>query len=154
MVSEKVLFNQLVSFREDLLFVLEDVTEEESELIPKGFRNNIHWNMGHILLDQYMWIYFQLEEEMPYDYLEKYFGYGTTPDHFSNETPTYSELLSLLKEQTNKIRETFSNRLSEKLLKVTELEMSTVGEVLPRTMYHEGLHIGTIITMKKLIRGM
>ena len=154
MVSEKVIFNQLSAFREDLLYVLEDVTEEEAELIPNGFRNNIRWNMGHILLDQYTWIYFQLNEETPYKEWEKFFGFGTTPDDFTKETPNYSELLTLLKTQPNYIRETFMNRLSEKLLKVTELEMSTVGEVLPRTMYHEGLHIGTIMAIKKLIRGM
>lgn len=32
---------------------LEDVTkttEEEADIVPEGFKNNIRWNIGHILL--------------------------------------------------------------------------------------------------------
>ncbi|MDQ1000291.1 putative damage-inducible protein DinB [Neobacillus niacini] len=52
----EVLFNQLESYRSYILGVLENVTEDKAAVIPKGFNNNIRWNLGHIYLDQYLWI--------------------------------------------------------------------------------------------------
>jgi hypothetical protein len=52
----EVLFNQLESYRSYILGVLENVSGEEADEIPKGFNNKIRWNLGHIYLDQYLWI--------------------------------------------------------------------------------------------------
>lgn len=56
-------FKQLDSYRSDILGVLENVTKEEAEIIPQGFHNNIHWNLGHIYLDQYLWIEALIKEK-------------------------------------------------------------------------------------------
>ncbi len=50
----EVLFTQLESYRREVLGVLEDITEEQAEVIPAGFKNNIRWNLGHMYLDQYL----------------------------------------------------------------------------------------------------
>lgn len=52
----EVLFNQLESYRSEILGVADTVSEEDAEKIPAGFNNNIRWNLGHIYLDQYLWI--------------------------------------------------------------------------------------------------
>ena len=60
----EVLFNQLNSYRSYILHVLENVTKEEADIVPNGFNNNIRWNMGHIYLDQYLWIHALTKDKM------------------------------------------------------------------------------------------
>lgn len=147
----EVLFNQLESYRSYILGVLENVTEEEAEYIPKGFNNNIRWNLGHIYLDQYLWIQAVTKEKacVPEQY-KSWFGFGTSPADFSSETPSIEELKVLLKKQPAHIKEEFGDRLEEEF-PPTEMGMHTIEQVLIRTIFHEGMHLQAILDLKKCI---
>ncbi|MFP3918079.1 DinB family protein [Lysinibacillus telephonicus] len=147
----KVLFQQLESYRGNIINVLENITEEQSEIVPKGFNNNIRWNMGHILLDQYLWIEALTKEksEVP-EQFNYWFGFGTSPANFNADTPSFHELKELLKIQPAKIREAYSNRLEEEFPTV-EMGMYTIEQVLIRTIFHEGMHLQAILDIKKFI---
>lgn len=147
----KILFNQLESYRENILHVLNNVSAEAAEMVPNQFRNNIRWNMGHIYLDQYLWITAVTKEETeaPQEF-QKWFGYGTTPEEFSEETPSFEELKELLRKQPARIMETYGHRLEEKF-PPTEMGMHTIEQVLIRTIFHEGMHLQTIIDIKKCL---
>lgn len=148
----EVLFNQLKSYREHISYLLDDLSEQTAEVIPTGFNNNIRWNAGHIYLDQYKWIEHLTKEktEVPEDYLT-WFGYGTSPLNFTNETPTLEELKILLKNQPERIKELYGHRLEEEF-PPTEMGMFTIEQVLIRTIFHEGMHIQSIIDILKLVR--
>ncbi|MER2155644.1 MAG: DinB family protein [Solibacillus sp.] len=77
----EILFNQLRSYRNATLSLLEDVSVEDAEIIPNRFNNNIRWNLGHIYVDQYLWIETQIIEikNVPSEY-NSWFGYGTSPE--------------------------------------------------------------------------
>jgi uncharacterized damage-inducible protein DinB len=147
-----VLFNQLESYRSYILGVLENVTEEEAEVIPKGFNNNIRWNLGHIYLDQYLWIQAVTKEKagVP-EQFQTWFGYGTSPANFTSETPTIGELKNLLKEQPAQIKAQYGERLEEEF-PPTEMGMHTIEQVLIRTIFHEGMHLQTILDLKKCMK--
>lgn len=148
----EVLFNQLESYRSYILGVLETVTEEEAEVIPKGFNNNIRWNLGHIYLDQYLWIQAVTKEKagVPEPF-QTWFGYGTSPANFTAETPTVEELKKLLKEQPAQIKAQYGERLEEEFAP-TEMGMHTIEQVLIRTIFHEGMHLQTILDLKKCMK--
>lgn len=111
---QEILFKSLETYRNDLLESIDDVSEEEAEAIPKGFRNNIRWNMGHTYLDQYLWIFaVTREKDETFEKLNEWFGFGTTPADFTEETPTFEELKYLLKNQINDIKKRYSHRLEE-----------------------------------------
>ncbi|TWG30554.1 DinB family protein [Geobacillus sp. C56-T2] len=61
----EVLFRQLEDYRRELLRVVDGLTEEEADIVPKGFNNNIRWNLGHVYLDQYLWIQHVTKEPIP-----------------------------------------------------------------------------------------
>lgn len=145
----KILFNQLETYREYVLHVLNDVTAETAEIVPNCFRNNIRWNMGHIYLDQYLWIQALTKEktEVPDDF-QKWFGFGTTPENFSEETPAFEKLKEMLKQQPTRLLETYGHRLEEEY-PPTEMGMHTIEQVLIRTIFHEGMHLQTIVDIKK-----
>ncbi|MDQ0974563.1 putative damage-inducible protein DinB [Neobacillus niacini] len=148
----EVLFTQLESYRSYVLGVLENVSEEEAEVIPKGFNNNIRWNLGHIYLDQYLWIQAVTKEKagVP-EQFQTWFGYGTSPANFTPDTPTIHELKNLLKEQPAQIKTQYGERLEEDF-PPTEMGMHTIEQVLIRTIFHEGMHLQTILDLKKCMK--
>ncbi|TCZ79493.1 DinB family protein [Paenibacillus albiflavus] len=145
----EVLFMQLNTYRSELLETVAGLTQAEAEHIPQGFNNNIRWNLGHIYIDQYLWIRVLTKEEMPFPstYMD-WFGYGTDPSRFTSETPTLSELISILQQQPLIIQEKYQDRMDEEYDQ-TEMGMHTIEQVLVRTIFHEGLHIGAIQAIKK-----
>lgn len=147
----KVLFQQLESYRGNIVDVLETITEEKAEIVPEGFKNNIRWHMGHIFLDQYLWIEALTKEksEVPKQF-NNWFGFGTSPANFSTETPTFHELKELLKIQPSKIKDSYGNRLEEEFPQI-EMGMFTIEHVLIRTIFHEGMHLQAILDIKKVI---
>ncbi|MFP7298681.1 DinB family protein [Neobacillus niacini] len=148
----EVLFTQLETYRSYILGVLENVTEEEAEVIPKGFNNNIRWNLGHIYLDQYLWIQaVTMEKARVPEQFKDWFGYGTSPANFTPDTPSVEELKNLLKEQPAQIKAEYGNRLEEEF-PPTEMGMHTIEQVLIRTIFHEGMHLQTILDLKKCMK--
>ncbi len=145
----QVLFMQLESYRNILLAVLEGITEEQADIIPPRFRNNIHWNMGHVYLDQYLWIA-TLTKDMSAipPTFQKWFGFGTSPADFTQDTPTFEELRKLLKAQPAAIKKTYGDRLEEQF-SPTDMGMHTIEQVLIRTIFHEGMHLQAILDIKK-----
>jgi uncharacterized damage-inducible protein DinB len=148
----EVLFTQLESYRSYILGVLENVSEEVADVIPEGFNNNIRWNLGHIYLDQYLWIQAVTKEKagVP-EQFQTWFGYGTSPANFTPEAPTLGELKNLLKEQPAQIKAQYGERLEEEF-PPTEMGMHTIEQVLIRTIFHEGMHLQTILDLKKCMK--
>ncbi|WP_026690474.1 DinB family protein [Alteribacter aurantiacus] len=147
-----ILFNQLKSYREELLQLVEDVNEEEAEVIPRGFNNNIRWNLGHVYLDQHLWIQaLTKEKNEEVDHYNHSFGFGTTPGYFTENTPSFALLKDRLKHQPDQILEEYGGRLAETFTPI-EMGMETVEQVLIRTIFHEGMHTQAILDLKKVIR--
>ncbi|MDR7073123.1 DinB family protein [Fictibacillus barbaricus] len=151
-MKNEILLKQLAAFRHNTLSVMEGLTEEDADFIPEGFKNNIRWNLGHIYLDQYDWLYHKTREDnpAPKQYREM-FGYGTKPEDWKQSPPTLSELRNRLMEQVEHIKAEFGYRLDQELDEPTELGMNSFAELLPRTFYHEGMHVGTILAIRKAI---
>lgn len=145
----EVLFEQLRTYRSELLSIVEGLSDAEVDKVPEGFNNNIRWNLGHVLVDQYLWIWVLTKEDMliPPGFNE-WFGFGTGPSHFTDATPKLSALVELLKEQPYLIQERYHGKMEEEFAP-TEMGMSTIEQVLIRTIFHEGLHIGAIQALKR-----
>lgn len=147
-----VLFEQLHTYRRELLGMVEGVSEVESKIIPNGFNNTIQWNLGHVLVDQYLWIRALTKEEMPISMkFNEWFGYGSKPSDFTNETPTVSQLIAMLKEQPFIIQEKYQDRMEEEF-PPTDMGMYTIEQVLIRTIFHEGIHLSTIREIKRKLK--
>lgn len=152
---QEILLNSLETYRKDLLEAVEDVSEEEAELIPKGFRNNIRWNLGHTYLDQYLWIIaVTREKDETMEKFNQWFGFGTTPADFTEETPTFQELKGLLENQINEIKKRYSHRLEEAHPPTSMEHYTTIEQVLVRTAFHEGMHVQAINDIKKCLRNV
>jgi len=147
----EVLFQQLRDYRQETLNLVADITETMADRVPAGFTNNIRWNLGHIYLDQLLWIQHLTKEpiELPEQY-QQFFAYGTRPAGWQGEPPTLDKLRERLAGQIDWIRERYGERLEE-VFPATESGMHTIAQVLVRTIFHEGLHIGAIQALRRAI---
>lgn len=149
--EQEVLFNQLSAYRSDVLMAVEGITAEQAEVVPANFNNNIRWNLGHIYLDQFLWIETLTKETSEATrYFNQWFGFGTSPNDFTLETPTFEALKNLLREQPNVIRKQYQHRLAEEFEPI-EMGIYTIEQVLMRTVFHEGMHLQAMMDIRKCI---
>jgi hypothetical protein len=154
---EHYIFKQLGFVRENTLSQVVGMKDEESLLIPKGFNNNIKWNLGHIYVIQEKFR-FQImgEETQLLNYFMELFGSGTKPTEWGNqELPTIHELIQLLRNQLDRIEQNLEGRLDDGIPPYTTstgLTLSTVKELISFCLYHEGMHFDAIKSIKRMIQ--
>jgi hypothetical protein len=124
--------------------------------VPKGFNNNILWNLGHLFVatENLLFKASGRETHFPEDYPEA-FGGGTSPKTWTTEPPTKEEILSELADQIKRITETFEGHLDDALpkeLNIASIEMKTVGDLLEFTTLHETIHFTTIKLYNQLLK--
>ena len=130
------------------------LSEEQLLFIPEGFRNNILWNLGHLIVTQQILHYRRTGQEMYISpYLVNQFRRGTSPADWEN-TPDISDLLPLLMDLPNKLEEDYQAgklKTYEKLTTSTGVVLSNIEEAISYNNFHEGLHMGVLLSMKKLL---
>ncbi|NOU93911.1 DinB family protein [Paenibacillus sp. LMG 31456] len=146
------LFLQLDLVRERTLQQLELVTEEIADQIPLGYRNNLRWNLGHILTVQENLVFKLIGEpvSLPETY-SSLFNNGTSPADWQIEPPAIETIKLQLTQQTERIKDKLSQRLDEKLQQPFK-GIDTVGGMISFTLYHEGIHTGYMMSMRKTIQ--
>ncbi|MCP8615868.1 DinB family protein [Salirhabdus salicampi] len=149
------LFDQLEHVRGITLKVLERVNEEDADVVHDGFRNSIRWNVGHIYLVQEQLAFgpIGLSQHIPHDY-SSLFSPGTSPKDWELEVPTLNELRGLLQEQPKRVKQQLSYRLDEEVTRPhttkSGIHLETVAEFLSFSLFHEGIHMNTIVNYHKL----
>jgi hypothetical protein len=138
---------QFARTRKAISEVLEGISPEVLDAIPAGFRNNIHWQVGHILVITEKFISND-QLNIPENYNE-IFGNGTKPADWSGDIPSVETLVEQLNEQLVRIKEipseAFDQKLPEKFL-----GNETVGELIAMGAFHEAMHLGQIQSLKKI----
>jgi hypothetical protein len=156
-MNEKMLFDQLEFARNITLHLAKDISEQDSDLIPSGYPNSLRWQLGHIYTSIEGIVFHFADETMnlPEGYSEL-FNTGTRPSEWKTTPPMLEEIIPLLSEQINHVKETFSGRLEEKIAKplpVGPLKLETIGELLSFASFHESEHIGIIKSLKNALKG-
>ncbi|TYP72028.1 DinB family protein [Paenibacillus methanolicus] len=148
------LFKQLRFVRDSTIKQVKEMSEEEARTVPRGFNNNILWNLGHILLvhEKFSFALANEKMELPKHFAEV-FAPGTKPEHWGTQVPSLAEILLLLSMQIERTGQTLEHRLEEKLEEpfVTSagLELLAVKECLSFCIYHEGMHFAAIKAIKQ-----
>ncbi|GGD10341.1 DinB family protein [Pontibacillus salipaludis] len=150
-MNEEQIFQQINLVRKGTLKELDRVTEEQADTQPEGFKNTIRWNLGHIYVVQNALIakYGGKSLETPSRYLEL-FAPGTAPSDWQGDVPSLAELKQQLEEQPAKLKEVLTGQLDDEATG-DFLSLQTVGEILNFSLYHEGVHTGTIKSLKGCI---
>nr|WP_315147787.1 DinB family protein [uncultured Flavobacterium sp.] len=133
---------------------LENYTLEQLNKIPKGFSNNLIWNIGHIIVTQQLLVYklsglpMMVSDEM----VEKY-KKGTKPEQDATQAEV-DELKALLFVTIEKTNEDLANKLFKVYQEYptsTGFILKSVGGAIDFNNFHEGLHLGIMMSLRKLV---
>lgn len=137
-----------------LQHLIEPLNLAQLNTVPEGFSNNIIWNVGHIIVVQQMLVYnlSNLPMQVSADLVSKY-KKGTRPTE-----PATEEDVALLKEllfstivqtQMDFDNAVFQNFMEYKVM--TGFVIKNAEDAIAFNYYHEALHTGVIMSLKKLV---
>jgi hypothetical protein len=140
--------------RKLLLELIEGLSTEQLNHIPVGFNNNIIWNMGHLIAAQEGVCYKRSGLELKTDEaFSQAYRPGTKPEGFvdSGEVERIKILLlstldELEADYDAGIFKNYTSVVTRYGIALTDIEAAL--NFLP---FHEGLHIGCILALKKLV---
>ena len=142
--------------RTSLLEQLEDLTVDQFNQIPLGFKNNISWNMGHMIVVQ-QGICYQKSglPQLISDDFGKKFGPGSRPEGIISviEIVNIKQLLVITLEQleTDYESQIFGNYISWSTRFGNKAV--SIDDGLEFLSFHEKLHLETITAMKRVVIG-
>ena len=134
--------------------ILESHTLEQLNKIPAGFSNNLIWNIAHIIVTQQLLVYklsglpMMVSDEM----IEKY-KKGTKPEQEVIEAEV-DEIKSLLFSTIEKTEEDYKNGIFKSYQEYptsTGFILTSVKGAMNFNNFHEGLHIGIMMSLRKLV---
>ncbi|OYX84945.1 MAG: hypothetical protein B7Y83_06495 [Flavobacteriales bacterium 32-34-25] len=134
--------------------LIQGFTLEQLNKVPAGFKNNLIWNVAHIIVTQQVLVYklAGLPVMVSDELIEKY-KKGTKTEHEASQEEV-DEILSLLQKTIEQTEIDIENNLFQNF---TEYPTST-GFVLKSNFdsmsfnnFHEGIHIGVIMAIRKLV---
>jgi hypothetical protein len=138
------------------LNLLESFTLEQLNKIPEGFSNNIIWNIGHIMVTQQILLYklsglpLMISEDLQNTYKN-----GSVPTRKTTqvEVNEIKELLSSTVSKTVADWDTanFFTTYQEFTTKSTGFTINNAQEAIEFNNFHEGVHLGIILQIKKFI---
>ena len=130
------------------------LSEAQLVKIPQGFRNNILWNVGHILVTQQQMCYGLSGQPLLFDDdLVEQFRKGSNPADWQT-TPSFDRIKNAILSSAEQFildyREkkftNFSVYESAYGMKIT-----TIDEAVKLNNVHEAVHLGYVLAMRKFV---
>lgn len=151
----KKIINLIKLTRQSAVNGLVDFSLDQLNKIPEGFNNNIIWNLGHLVAVQEDLCYTKsgLPMNISNDYYEKYKrdskpeGYVSAEEWEQIKKMHISTLDQLLVDYQNKKFENYPPFTSR-----TGVLINNVDEAIQFIPFHEGLHGGVIMALKRLVK--
>ncbi len=141
--------------RKFLLGFIADLSAEELNEIPKGFNNNVIWNLTHLVATQQSICYVRAGQPLAVE--EKYF-HPFKPDTKPERYIDAAEV-DIIKELSLSVIDRFEADYEKGLFahytawtNRYHIELSTIDEVLGFLPFHEGLHLGYVMALKRTLR--
>ncbi len=140
--------------RQNILNITKDLSDAQLNKIPAGFNNNIIWNIAHLsaVLQRICYVRSGLAGHIEVAFSEE-FKNGTRPtrDITAIEIKTIRDLLMTSIEQLeiDVASSLFVNY--EAWNTSIGIEINSLSNAIAFLPYHEGLHTGAILAIKKLV---
>ena len=148
------LFETAVFTRKSLLGILDAMSVEQMLRIPEPHRNSVFWNVAHLMVTQQLLLYrlsgFPLHIEE--GWVERY-GKGSTA---SEQVPAQDidfvrkNIVSLC-EQAQQDFEKGLFKSYKPYMTSTGIELTSLEEALEFSAFHDGIHLGIVLSLKKLV---
>ena len=134
---------------------MDNCTLEQLNTIPKGFKNNIIWNIGHIIVTQQLLAYklsglaMMVTDEMVAKYQKGSAPQGNVPQE------EVEAIKNLLFTTITKTQEDLDNGLFQNYMEYTvstaNFTLKNIEDAMQFNNFHEGIHIGVILQLRKFV---
>jgi hypothetical protein len=133
---------------------LDNYSLEQLNTIPPGMSNNLIWNIGHVIVSQQKLVYALsgLPMHIPDSLFEKYQN-GSRPDGKTTQAEV-DEIKKLLSEMVEKTKSDFEEGVFKEFHPYqtkTGFHLGTWKEAMEFNNYHEGIHLGIMLQIKKFL---
>ncbi|WP_144555659.1 DinB family protein [Bacillus sp. X1(2014)] len=147
----ELIFKHFELTRGKFVNFVRDLEEGTAGIQPNGFNNTIHWHVGHVLTvaEQFMFGFPKKSTQLPANYMQL-FATGTSPAAWEGDVPSVQELIIQLQDQLARIKEIPVESFNQRL-KTPFLGQETFGELANFALFHEGIHLGQMQAMKRII---
>src|SRR5690554_312461 len=147
-------FDIAIKNRNILKTFLETCTLEELNKVPKGFNNNIIWNIAHTIVTQQLLVYNLSAVPMfVSDDLVNRYRKGTKPEGAVTQSEV-ERIKGLLFTTIEKTKEDYKNQVFKTYTEytvTTKSVLTNVEEAIDFNNFHEGIHLGYIMALKKCL---
>lgn len=131
---------------------IDGLSDKQMLEIPGGRDDNIIWNVGHLLcsLSRLTYVFSGFPLPIPEDYLTR-FGKDTTATAWESDPDVQEVLEKFIAMPTQIEADYLTGRFTDyKALQIVpEDDIASVEEAIAFHCFHEGLHIGKILTIKE-----
>ncbi len=147
-------FNMLRASRALTLKTIEGLTLEQLHTIPNGFNNHIAWNVAHLVVTQQLLHYALSNKDLliPDDVIKEHRKGASVTKTFNQDE--WNEILDLLMGLPDTLQEDYEAKIFE-TFNVYETSagftLDSLETAISFNNYHEGLHQGIIMSLKKLV---
>jgi len=140
--------------RLNILNTIGHLSVKQLNTIPTGFNNNIAWNLGHMIASEQGICYKRsgLDTRVSEDFFNTYKS-GSKPEKFITETEI-AEIKDLLFSTLEKLEADYNAGIFVNYGTFTtryDVEISNIDEGIAFLPFHDGLHIGYIMSLRKLV---
>jgi hypothetical protein len=150
-------FEVLHNIRTILSKIIESHSSEELNKIPKGFNNNVIWNIGHVMVSEQLLAYklSGLDMSLSDTLIDKYKKDTKPAGDISDDE--ISEIKSLLISTLKKTQEDYKNKNVFKTynpytVSTTGNTLNNIDEALQFILAHESIHYGYVLALLKAIK--
>jgi hypothetical protein len=132
----------------------ENYTLEQLNKIPEGFTNNLIWNIAHILVTQQILVY-KLSglPMMVSDAMVEKYRKGSKPEQDVTQSEA-DEIKILLFDSLHKLERDYNNGIFvnyQEYPTSTGFILKSVDGAIEFNNFHEGLHIGIMMSIRKFV---
>lgn len=148
-------FSLTLQSRKNLYHILTTTSKEDLLRIPKGFRNNIWWNIAHVVATQQILVYkfsglkMRIPDEMVGKFMKGSFPDGTATDE---EIKVIGDFLISTIEWTKQDFEEGLFKEYQPYKTSAGFQLNDVEDAVNFNLLHEGLHTATIMTQLRLLK--
>tara|TARA_B110001450_G_scaffold5133_1_gene5358 strand:- start:2103 stop:2558 length:456 start_codon:yes stop_codon:yes gene_type:complete len=150
----KIQFDVLRKSRLLTLKELDGLTLDQIHTIPQGFKNNIAWNIAHLVVTQQL-LHYKLSDLnclCPDDLIEAH-RKGTSPTKTFTEQE-FEEVKNLFVGLPDTLEEDFEAGIFEKFIEYPTsagFVLNSLESAIVFNNFHEGIHYGVIRSIKKFL---
>ena len=150
------LLDRIVAARGHLLRVADGVPAERWTVTPPGFSNNVLWNVAHVVVTLELLAYGRSSLDLGAPpALVAQTRKGTSPSDWT-APPDRDAVLALARSSPQRIARDLADgrfRAFEPYDTSAGVHLDSLADALAFDLYHEGMHAGTVLSLRRVLAG-